>query len=262
MMMTPWVQRLLLANIVIFAFTASGAPLIEEFGLVPRDVARRPWTIATYMFLHGGFAHVFFNMLMLFFFGPRLEERLGSRTFVRFYLVSGIGGAILSFAFTPTAMVIGASGAVYGVVAGFARYWPRETIHIWGILPVQARILALFMVGSSLFSGITGARSGIAHFAHLGGLFAGWIFLKLWERQRGREARAPKRPSRYKANAAQEVGALERWKAIPRDQLHEINREEVDSLLEKATEAGIRTLTNDERAFLERMAQSVQAGPA
>ncbi len=258
MMMTPWVQRLLLANIAIFALTATGMPLVEEFGLVPLAVARRPWTIATYMFLHGGFAHVFFNMLMLFFFGPRLEERLGSRTFVWFYLASGIGGAVLSFAFTPTAMVIGASGAVYGVVVGFARYWPRETIHIWGILPVQARILALFMVGSSLFSGITGAQSGIAHFAHLGGLAAGWGFLKLWERRKTKAVAVPKRQPRYKATAAREADVLERWQAIPRDQLHEINREELDSLLGKAAEAGVRALTNDERAFLERMAQSVQ----
>lgn len=261
MMMTPWVQRLLLANVLVFALSASGMPLAENFGLVPQALDRRPWTIATYMFLHGSFFHVFFNMLMLFFFGPRLEERLGSRTFIWFYLASGVGGAVLSFAFTPTAMVIGASGAVYGVVAGFARYWPRENIHIWGILPVQARILALFMVGSSLFSGITGARSGIAHFAHLGGLVAGWAFLRLWEGRRSRKAAVAKPQRRYKGSPAEEAGALERWKAIPREQLHEINREELESLLEKAAEAGVRTLTSDERAFLERMATLAQAKP-
>ncbi len=263
MMMTPWVQRLLIANVVIYAFTASGVPHILEFGgLVPAALGQRPWTIATYMFLHGSFPHVLFNMLMLFFFGPRLEERLGSRTFLWFYLASGVGGALLSFAFTPGVMIIGASGAVYGVVVGFARYWPREPIHIWGILPVQARWLALFMVGSSLFSGITGARSGIAHFAHLGGLAAGWVFLKLWEQQRGQTAAVAKRQPRYKATGAQEADVLERWNAIPRDQLHEINREELEALLAKADQAGIRALTNEDRAFLERMAKSVQAEPA
>ena len=100
MLMTPWVQRLLLTNVVVFFLSLAFPALVMDFGLVPVAVLYRPWTLVSYMFLHGGWGHLFLNMLMLFFFGPRLEERLGSRTFIWFYLACGVGGAILSFA-TP-----------------------------------------------------------------------------------------------------------------------------------------------------------------
>ena len=253
--MTPWVQRLLIANVVVFLLTRANPGLMQDFGFIPLAILVRPWTLVTYMFLHANFPHILFNMLMLFFFGPRLEERLGSRTFIGFYLTCGIGGAILSFAFSPFAMVVGASGAIFGVVVGFARYWPRENIYIWGILPIQARMLALFMVASSLFAGFTGAQAGIAHFAHLGGLFAGWVFLKSWERRRHR--RVVKRPApTRKPPAAQDADAVARWQAIPRERLHEINREELDNLLRKVGKLGVKALTPDERAFLDRLADT------
>ena len=252
--MTPWVQRLLVTNVVVFVFSTVFPALIMDFALVPMAILYRPWTLVTYMFLHGGFMHILFNMLMLFFFGPRLEERLGSRTFIWFYLACGVGGAILSFA-TPDARIVGASGAIFGVVVGFARYWPRENIYIWGVLPIQARVLAIFMVASSLFAGFAGAREGVAHFAHLGGLIAGWIFLRVWERQRQR--RVVKRPARpRKVSIVADLESLERWKSIPRERLHEINREEVDKLLRKARRLGAKSLTADERDFLDRMSGS------
>ena len=252
--MTPWVQRLLLTNVVVFLFSMAFPAVIQDFALVPLAILWRPWTLVTYMFLHGGFMHILFNMLMLFFFGPRLEERLGSRTFIWFYLTCGIGGAILSFA-TPFSMVVGASGAIFGVVVGFARYWPREDIYIWGVLPIQARVLAIFMVVSSLVAGFAGTQDGIAHFAHLGGLVAGWIYLRVWERRRQRRVvNRPVRPRRV--SIVVDLEALERWKTIPRERLHEINREEVDKLLRKANVAGAKALTTDERAFLDRMSGS------
>ena len=257
MLMSPWVQRLLAANLVIFLFSRISPAVALDFGFVPQLVLLRPWTLVTYAFLHAGWMHLLFNMLMLFFFGPRLEERLGSRTFIRFYLVCAVGGALLTFAFSPGAMVVGASGAIFGVVVGFARYWPRDTIYIWGVLPVQARILALFMVVSSLLAGVAGAQDGIAHFAHLGGLLAGWIFLRSWERRRHRRVVEPS-VRRQKASPVKDSETIRRWEAIPRDRLHEINREELDHLLRKAGKLGVRGLSSDERAFLDRMASSFQ----
>ncbi len=253
--MTPWVQRLLLANVVVYLLSSFNPGLRADFAFIPVLALFRPWTLVTYAFLHANLAHIFFNMLMLFFFGPRLEERLGSRTFIWFYVLCGVGGALLSFAFSPTAAVVGASGAIFGVVIGFARYWPREEIYIWGILPIQARMLALFMVASSLFAGFTGAQDGIAHFAHLGGLVTGWVFLRAWERRRHRRVVARPPPTRV-APEATDTDALTRWDAIPRDRLHEINREEVDFLLKKVRKVGPRALTPDERAFLDRMAKT------
>ena len=87
MLMTPWVQRLLLANIVVFVLTQTNPSILRDFGFVPLAILVRPWTLITYQFLHANLTHILFNMLMLFFFGPRLEERLGSRTFIWFYLL-------------------------------------------------------------------------------------------------------------------------------------------------------------------------------
>ena len=252
--MTPWVQRLLLANLAVFLLSQAMPEVTRQFGLLPVAILFRPWTIVTYMFLHASFFHVFFNMLMLFFFGPRLEERLGSRTFIWFYLTCGIGGAVLSL-MTPFAFIVGASGATLGVVLGFARYWPREDIYIWGVLPIQARMLAIFMVLVSLFAGFTGAQDGIAHFAHLGGLVAAWIFLRTWERRR--QLGVPHRPvSRPNAPAVQDADAVERWTAIPRERLHEINLEELDNLLRKINALGVKALTHEEREFLDRLANT------
>lgn len=253
--MTPWVQRLLLANVVVYLLSSFNPGIRADFAFIPVLALYRPWTLVTYAFLHANLAHIFFNMLMLFFFGPRLEERLGSRTFLWFYVLCGVGGALLSFAFSPTAAVVGASGAIFGVVVGFARYWPREEIYIWGVLPIQARMLALFMVASSLFAGFTGAQDGIAHFAHLGGLVTGWVFLRAWERRRHRRVVVRPPPTRV-APEVTDADALTRWDAIPRDRLHEINREEVDFLLQKVRKVGARALTPDERAFLDRMAKT------
>ena len=255
-MMTPWVQRLLMANVVMFVVTQAVPQVAVLLQFVPLQVLRAPWSPITYMFLHANLTHLLFNMIGLFFFGPRLEERLGSRNFIWFYLVSGLGGAVLSFVFSPFAGVVGASGAVFGVLLGFARYWPKEDIYIWGVLPIQARMLAMLLVISSLYAGFSGARDGVAHFAHLGGLAFGWLFLKSWERRRKR--RLVEQPnSHYRAPGVQDIDMRERWESIPREHLHEVNREELEKLLGKVEQQGVKGLSGEERAFLDRLANSV-----
>jgi membrane associated rhomboid family serine protease len=251
--MTPWVFRLLLANVVIFFLLPVGSPLWMRMMLIPSAVTVQPWGIVTYMFLHGGGAHLFLNMLGLFFFGPRLEALLGSRDFLRLYFVSGLGGALLSFLpMTYGASVVGASGAIYGILLAFAIFFPRERIYIWGILPVEARFLAIFLAVTSLVSGITGSGAGTAHFAHLGGFVGAWAFLRWRRRKRGGRRvevvpglRVPVMPAPPDLSA--------RWQQIPLEELHVINREEVEKLLQKVREGGARALSPDERAFLDRM---------
>src|SRR5436190_8229661 len=129
------------------------------------------------MFVHAGTTHILFNMLALYFFGPRVEERLGSRRFITLYMISGISGALLSMSFAPNAPVVGASGAVFGVMLAFAKYWPTAQIYIMGILPLEARVAVLLMAAAALWSGIQGSRGGVADFAHLGGFDGGWLYL-------------------------------------------------------------------------------------
>ena len=273
MLMTPWVQRLLAVNVIVHLLAQlPSLDFAGHFALAPAELLQRPWTIVTYMFLHGGFMHLASNMISLFFFGPRLEERLGSRRFLVLYFLCGICGALLSlvlFAVAPFGSMVGASGAVFGVLVGFARYWPDDAIYIMGVLPVRARTLAIVLIAASLFAGATGVGGNIAHFAHLGGGLAGWAYLVAWERQRialikeiagaprkSNERRAPQ--ARRKPQAAREADSLERWKAIPRDRLHELNREELETLLRKAEEGGVKALTAAERAFLDRIADATQ----
>lgn len=177
--LTPWVQRLIIANAVMFLLTYLDPGLYNYLAFVPLDIIGRPWTIVTYMFAHGGFMHLFFNMLALFFFGPALEARWGSREFIKFYVICGIGGAALSFLFAPHSPIIGASAAVFGVMLAFAMNWPEMPIYIWGIFPIQARVLVLILAVFSLLSAFGGSNDGTAHFAHLGGFAAGFLYLKL-----------------------------------------------------------------------------------
>lgn len=262
--MTPWVKRLLIANVVVFIASQVLPRLYVEFALVPNLLLQRPWTGVTYMFLHAGLMHLAFNMIGLFFFGPRLEQRLGAKGFLWLYFLSGFGGAAFSFVFAPQFPVVGASGAVYGVLLGFALFWPRERIYIWGILPVEAWLLAAFMVGLSLWSGISGAQNGVAHFAHLGGLALGFAYIRWHEWRKGSARRSFQKKMEAASSGGQrsatvgvpEKAVLRRWEQIPVDALHELNREEVVTLLEKARAVGVRGLTLAERQFLDRMAAS------
>lgn len=249
--MTPWVLRIIVANVVMF-FLQQTAPIINQmFVLVPALGLVRPWSFVTYMFLHGGLGHIFFNMLSLFFFGPRLESRLGGRSFLGLYFTSGIMGAVLSIPFTPYAPIIGASGAVYGVMLGYAMFWPRDQILIWGIVPVEARFLILAMTALSLFGGFSPSSGGIAHFAHLGGFVGGYLFLLVMRRSSG-AAKFRKQATTITRKIETPAGSLDRWRRIKRDGLHEVNRDELDRILDKISEGGIGSLTAGEREFLDR----------
>lgn len=253
--MTPWVLRLLVANVAVFFLIPVGSPLWLRLMLIPQLIQVQPWGVVTYMFLHGGGGHLFLNMIGLFFFGPRLEALLGSRDFLRLYFISGLGGALFSFLFAYGSSVVGASGAVFGILLAFAMFFPREKIYIWGVLPVEARFLAIFLAASSLYSGFTGFQSGTAHFAHLGGLAGGWLFLR-WRRRRRAPRRVESPNSEHRpAPGSTDWEARKAWESIVLDDLHELNRGEVSKLLAKLQDGGVRSLSAEERAFLDRMAR-------
>lgn len=256
--MTPWVLRILIANFVIFLVTQTSRGFYQDLAFYPPVALYRPWTVITYMFLHANFGHLIFNMIGVFFFGPRLEMKLGGSTFVKFYLAAGIGGALFQAVFATAAPMVGASGAVYAVLVGFAYYWPKETILLFPIpIPIQAWILVSVYVAWSIFSGVTDPSSGVAHFAHLGGAVVGFLFLKWWEWRRSSASRSfqtktkPGKPSR---GLVGDRTAMARWKGISVGALHELNREEVERLLAKVKDDGPGSLSGSEREFLDRMA--------
>lgn len=242
--MTPWVRRFLGANLIVFFVQTTMPAFADAFVFVPRLALFRPWTIVTYMFLHAGISHILFNMVGLFFFGSRVEERLGSKRFVQLYFISGISGALLSVAFAPNAAIIGASAAVFGVMLAFAMFWPRDQILIWGIIPVQARWLVIITTVMAMYSGLGGSRGGVADFAHLGGYLGAWLFLRLID--------PAKRVARFKASTIGKPSAnvLTNWKQVDVTRVHEVNRDEVNRMLDKINLSGLASLTPQERLFL------------
>ena len=254
--LTPWVKRLLIANVAIHVMAMLTGGLFYNLGaFVPSAVLSRPWTIFTYQFLHEpGLEHILLNMLTLVFFGPRVEERLGGKDFMTLYLLGGIGGAAFSFLFSPNAAVIGASAAIFAVLTAFAMYWPRARIYLWGIFPVEAWLLVIGYVLYNLWSGIGGQQGGVANFAHLGGAAVGFGYLKWHDWRRGAARRAfQNKVHDTTSSQLSDRSALQRWESIDTQALHELNRDEVTLLIQKAKVLGVRGLSPEERAFLDRM---------
>ena len=243
--MTPVVRTLLIATVAAFFLQSTVPGLADALVFYPPTVLTRPWTLVTYMFLHGGITHLLFNMLALFFFGPRVEARIGSREFGILYFLSGATGALLSLVLGGGNPILGASGGVFGVSLAFAYFWPHEQIMIWGVIPVPARVLVIITGVFSLWSGLSGAGGNVAHFAHLGGYAGAFVYLKWLERARTRFKRT--------ASAAPPVATRRiatGYQNIDRSSIHEVNRGEVDRILDKISASGVESLTPQERLFL------------
>ncbi len=196
---TDVVKHLLLINVIIFLGTTA---LMPETRLAlamyyPSSEYFQPYQLITHMFMHANLGHLFFNMLSLFFLGPWVERRLGARKFLTFYLVSGFGAAglhLLVRYYLITQMgytgemnipVLGASGAVYGVLAGFGTLFPNARLMLlFPPSPIKAKYLAIGLIVIDLFTGISGTRTGVAHFAHVGGAVAGFLMIMYWLRSR------------------------------------------------------------------------------
>lgn len=261
--MTPWVKRLLIANVVVYFLTLV-APgfFLEWFSFQPAEILWQPWGIATYMFLHGDFWHLFFNMLVLFFFGPPLEGRWGSKEFLKYYAICGLGGAALGFVFAPTSMVIGASAAVYGIMLAFAMNWPDAPIYIYGIFPVKAKWLMAFLFGLTLWGMFSGPGSSVAHFAHLGGILTGFIYLKQDWRGAEKLGKLKKKATRRRrlAIVPRDDGEEEEEEAAGshargRSAEEEALLDAVDQVLDKISAQGMASLTAEERRLLDEVSR-------
>ena len=182
--MTEVVKHLIGINVVVFlAVYLSPFPSIREyFVLYPAGTPYfKPGQLFTHMFMHGGEMHLLFNMLALYFIGPTVENHMGSRKFLYFYLFSGIGAMLLHLLIGGNAPVVGASGAIYGVLAGFAFIFPNtQLMLLFPPIPIKAKYLVTILIVIDLFSGISGTRTGIAHFAHLGGALFGILLILYW----------------------------------------------------------------------------------
>lgn len=210
---TPEVTRnIVIINIIMYIATALGGDFMYRiFALYyPASQYFHWWQIFTHMFMHGGFLHLFFNMYALWIFGSVVERMIGSRKFLTFYIICGLGAALLhtgvgflqaqnfmtsiadgsltaaksymSLKSTPT---VGASGAIYGVLIAYAMLFPQSRLTlIFPPISLKARTWVLIFVGIELLTGIAGTADGVAHFAHLGGMLVGFLMITYW-RKRG-----------------------------------------------------------------------------
>lgn len=258
--LTPWVKRLLIANVVVYLAMLAVPSLGAWLAFVPADTFVRPWTAVTYMFVHAGFFHLFFNLLILYFFGPPLESMWGGTEFMKFYLVAGLGGAVFSYVFAFNTAVVGASAAIYGVMLAFAMNWPDMRVYVWFLFPVKIKWLVVFLAAVSILSLMGGQQDGVAHFAHLGGFAGGFLYLKLQDRvgmQLGqlRKTVAKRKFDVTAGGAGRGDGDDGRRTPRPGSREEERVLDEVDRVLDKISESGLQSLSDDELDLLDRVSK-------
>lgn len=200
----PAVLNLLIANGVAFIATLllNKYTIYENFALFPvGSPFFEPWQVVTYMFLHGDFSHLFFNMFALWMFGRGLEWEMGTKRFTLYYFVCGIGAALVQLAMAEIdiarlsegsqlywqymcAPTLGASGSVFGLLLAFGMLHPNATIMLlFPPIPMKAKWFVIIYGLIELLFGISGRMDNVAHFAHLGGMFWGWLLLLWWRYQ-------------------------------------------------------------------------------
>lgn len=189
--MPPVTTALIVANVAIYLLFESTGELLAPFALWPLGAAQvtgtgfAPWQLVTYAFLHGSMLHLFFNMFALYMFGGAIELVFGPRRYLAYYLVCVVSAALtqllvafLTGGFYPT---VGASGGVFGLLLAYALYFPNNRVMLlFPPIPMPARVFVFVYAALELVMGVTGAQSGVAHFAHLGGMVGGFLMLRYW----------------------------------------------------------------------------------
>jgi membrane associated rhomboid family serine protease len=284
------VQWLIAINVVVYFLQMTmidRADIQAGLGFHVRDLTEQPWTVLTYMFVHGDFLHILFNMYSLWLFGRRVEHAWNPRSFAFYYVWCGLGAWLLHLMMTRDGTLVGASGAVYGVMLAYATRWPNDEI-LFIVIPMKVKWL---VVGLAVFDlarglGVVGGASNVAYFAHLGGFAFGWLYLR-WisagvslDRLRERMSQLPDVPDEppraiprsrprdserregideviarsNKALAGSRRPAISPPAARPRD----VKADALDRVLDKINEKGLSSLTSEERKLLEEMSKKLK----
>jgi len=260
-LMTPAIKWLLIANFAVYFLQAFAfEPMVRWFAFIPRDAVPglQVWRFVTYMFLHVGFSHIAFNMFGLWMFGTQVERLWGSRTFLIYYFVCGLGGAAVYGVFNLVGMnafspMMGASGAVYGLLLAFGLSFPEAIVLAGMIFPMKAKYFVALYGVIELLS----IRSGdaVAHVAHLGGMLAGFIFLRstipalggatnlggLWRRFQIKRRMRVVRPQDHRGKSESPGGNGKNP-----------DQAEIDRILEKISRQGLQSLSEQEQGILRR----------
>jgi len=228
------------------------------------------WQLITYQFMHGGFGHIFFNMFALWMFGMEIENNWGSKKFLIFYLLCGVVAGLFQLFLTPLlgagpAVTIGASGAVYGVLIGFALMFPDRPIYLYFLLPIKAKYLVGFLIILE-FLLVDSAGSNVAHLAHLGGALAGFLFIMFDSTIDVPLKRSLNISSGYRSNQnfqnpfsgfadkfkqkSQNIEDAKYYDINQKKDDKEVTQEEIDRILDKISQSGYQNLSEKEKKIL------------
>ena len=268
----PVIKYLLVSNIAIyllagffstFSFQGIGVDVIVRaiLYLFPLGHGFEPWQLVTYMFMHGGLMHLAFNMFALWMFGMELENDWGSKKFLGYYLLCGVGAGISNLLLGPlfgqVGPTVGASGAIYGVLIAFGMMYPDRPIFVYFLLPIRARYFVMIYIAFELYNGVTGTTDGIAHFAHLGGAAVGFVYLlidgglipvhRFFDRTKERFV-THEHAGGYSASGHEETTDAKFYDIHDND--NHVNQERIDEILDKISQNGYQSLTEEEKRIL------------
>jgi membrane associated rhomboid family serine protease len=297
----PVLKSLLIINVAVFLletfflnlFSINGVPLdyyfSKYFALYPLQSDNfSPWQLVTYQFMHGGYLHILFNLLALWMFGAELENVWGSRRFLVFYLLTGIGAGLVQqiIQFLPwidAKPMVGASGAIYGLLAAFALIFPNRPIMIFPFFfPIPAKYFILLFVSYNLYSGITKTpdpsdpNSQVAYFAHIGGAIFGFLLLKYGDKLKvfdgidrflnlfsPNKQSTPKRPT----SPLRRVDVVSPTTAVSSPSVgrgsgmfvegQEISQRQIDTILDKISSTGFNSLSDEEKKILYEISKKM-----
>ena len=238
------VKLLIIINIAVFILMElSGQKniLFQMFGLVPRAVLQeyKLWQTFTYLFLHGGFIHILFNMFILWMFGKDLEVDWSKNEFLIFYFICGIGSGIITVfasinSFVP---VVGASGAIYGVLVAYGLTYPNRMVYLYGVFPLKVKYMVLGLGVIAFFASLSTSQSTVSHITHLSGMIIGIIYIVL----------------NFRWKNIRLLYIKMRLKSIQSKQNEDTHiKMQVDKILDKLNDQGWESLTSKEEEFLTR----------
>lgn len=288
----PVIKNLLIINAIVFLIQYLGERIAASSGLTLADILMKyfslipiggyigrtmtgqivewsfyPWQLITYQFMHGSLSHIFFNMFALWMFGMEIENYWGSKKFLYFYLLCGVAAGLLHMFISPlfggaAAPTIGASGAIYGVMAAFALLFPNRLIFLYFFIPVKAKYFITIMIVME-FMLVDSAHSSIAHLAHLGGALAGLIFILL-DKNTNAEIKNLFNKSYYRTDKSfNPFGNVSekfrknrtnvdeaKYYDINEKKDDEITQADIDAILDKISQSGYQNLTDREKKIL------------
>ena len=253
---THAIKLLISVNFLIFILQTVSRQervLFELFGIVPADTWSRfmIWQPFTYLFFHGGVFHVLLNMFVLWMFGSELETVWGKREFLKYYFLTGVGSGIVTvfFSLNSHVPVVGASGAIYGILLAYALMFPNRYVYLYFLLPIRVKYFVIFIGVMAFFSSVNPGYSNVSHLTHLSGMLVGYLYL-----------RSNLRWSLIRQFLTHRKDGLKQRYETQKQQRKQGIRREVDQILDKINEVGYDSLTKSERDFLYEASKKLSRG--